>query len=179
MVFGRGAAASVACRMAALTNEDRVVDIGCGPGTAVRTAARSVAAATGVDPDAVSLALARWISARRHAPNVTWLRGRAEDLPLPDGCATVAWSLSSAHHWQDRAAGLAEAYRVLAPGGRLLIVEKLIKPGARGHAAHGLSQHQAEQVAEELTAAGFTGVSRQASRRGRRDLVIIAAASPS
>ncbi len=65
MIFGRGAAARTVARIAGLTGSDRVVDVGCGPGTAVREAARYAATATGVDPAGASLALARWISARR------------------------------------------------------------------------------------------------------------------
>jgi SAM-dependent methyltransferase len=175
MIFGRGAAARTVAQIAGLTPEDRVVDVGCGPGTAVREAARHAAAATGVDPDATSLALARWISARRHARNVTWLQGPAEDLPLPDGSATVVWTLSSVHHWADRSVGFAEARRVLTPGGQLLIAERLVRSGARGHAAHGFTHARAEQVAAEIAAAGFTDVHTQTSRARRRVLVIIQA----
>lgn len=175
MIFGRGAAARTVAQIAGLGHDDRVVDVGCGPGTAVREAARHAAAATGVEPDATSLALARWISGRRHARNVTWLQGRAEDLPLPDGCASVVWALSSVHHWADRAAGFAEAHRVLTPGGRLLIAEKLVRSGSRGHAAHGFTTARAEQVAGEIAAAGFTDIRTQTSRARRRNLVIIQA----
>ncbi len=177
MVFGRGAAARTVARAAGLTHEDRVVDVGCGPGTAVREAARHAAAATGVDPDATSLALARWISARRHARNVTWLEASAEDLPLPGECASVVWALSSVHHWANRVAGFAEAHRVLTPGGRLLIAERLVRSGSRGHAAHGFTSARAEQVAGELAAAGFTDIRTQTSRARRRVLVIIQARS--
>ena len=175
MMFGRGAAARTVAGLAGLTGDDRVVDVGCGPGTAVREAARHAAAATGVDPDAASLALARWISARRRARNVTWLEGRAEHLPLPDDCATVVWALSSVHHWPDRITGFAEAHRVLADGGRLLIAERLVRAGARGHAAHGLTPAQAGQVAEEMAAAGFSGIRTRTSRARRRVLIIIEA----
>ena len=136
MMFGRGAAARAVARLAGLTGDDRVVDVGCGPGTAVREAARHAAAATGVDPDAASLALARWISTRRRARNVTWLKGGAEQLPLPDDCATVVWALSSVHHWPDRITGFAEVHRVLARAAGS-VAERLVRAGARGHAAHG------------------------------------------
>ncbi len=175
MVFGRGAAARTVAGRAGLTAGDRLVDVGCGPGTAVREAARHAAAATGVDPDPASLSLARWISAWRRARNVTWLEGRAEHLPLPDDCATVVWALSSVHHWADRIAGFAEALRVLTPGGRILIAERLVRPGARGHAAHGLTPAQAGQIAEEMVAAGFTDIRTQTSRARRRVLIIVEA----
>lgn len=175
MAFGRGAVARLAVREAGLAAQDRLVDIGCGPGTAVREAARHTAAATGVDPNAASLALARRFTRPGTAGDITWLRGQAEALPLPDGCATIVWSLSSVHHWQDPAAGFAEARRVLAPGGRLLIAERLLAPGARGPAAHGFTREQARAVADELAAAGFADGHVRTSRARRRVMTIITA----
>lgn len=175
MAAGRGSVARLAVREAALTAEDRVVDIGCGPGSAVREAARHVATATGVDPNAASLALARRITRPTATDDVTWLRGQAEALPLPDACATVVWSLSSVHHWHDRAAGFGEVRRVLAPRGRLLIAERLLSAGAKGHAAHGFTSEQARVVAEELAAAGFTGIHLRTSQARRRSMTIITA----
>jgi ubiquinone/menaquinone biosynthesis C-methylase UbiE len=119
------------------------------------------------------LQLARWISGIRRTGSVSWREGRAEELPVPDALATVAWALSSAHHWSDRPAGLGEAWRALAPAGRLVIVERLVKAGARGHAAHGLSSDQAEELARQATAAGFTDVRVRRARAGRRQLVIV------
>jgi ubiquinone/menaquinone biosynthesis C-methylase UbiE len=152
---------------------DRVLDVGCGPGAAVRYAARRGATVTGVDPAPVMLRLARWISAIRRVRDVTWLDGRAEALPLPDGRATIAWALSSVHHWDDHAAGLSETRRVLGPAGRVLLAERLARPGARGHAAHGLTRGQAEDLASEMTAAGFSDVHIQSQPAGRRTLVNI------
>jgi ubiquinone/menaquinone biosynthesis C-methylase UbiE len=173
MTIGRGRLARAVIDAAGLAPDDRVLDIGCAPGTAVREAARRAAAATGVDPSPLMLRLARWISGIRRTGNVSWLEGRAEELPVPDALATVAWALSSAHHWSDPAAGLGEARRALAPAGRLVIVERLVKAGARGHAAHGLSSDQAEELARQATAAGFTEVRVRSARAGRRQLVIV------
>jgi ubiquinone/menaquinone biosynthesis C-methylase UbiE len=178
MTVGRGPAARTVAGLAGLSPQDRVVDIGCGPGTAARTAARRCASVTGVDPAPEMLRLGRWITAARRVTNVTFSQGRADVLPLPDASVTVAWALSSLHHWPDRAAGLAEARRVLAPGGRILLAERLVKPGARGHAAHGLSRDQASQLAGDLEAAGFTGVYCETRQAGRRTLLILGGALP-
>jgi len=173
MTAGRGPLARTVAGAAELTAGDRVVDIGCGPGTAVRYAAPRAATATGIDPDPVMLRLAQWGTALRRSPNVSWLEGRAEKLPLPDGEATVAWAISSSHHWEDRGAAVSEAWRILTPGGRLVLAERLAKPGARGHAAHGLTQDQAEDLARQLTAADFDQVRRHIAKAGHRTLVII------
>jgi len=173
MTAGRGPLARAVADAAELAPADRVVDIGCGPGTAVRYAAPRAATAVGIDPDPVMLRLAQWSTALQRSPDVRWLEGRAEKLPLPDGEATLAWAISSSHHWEDRRAGISEAWRILAPGGRLVLAERLTKPGARGYAAHGLTPDQAEDLARQLTAAGFDQVQQHTARAGHRTLVII------
>ncbi len=124
------------------------------------------------------LRLGRWLTALRRVRNVTLIPGRAESLPLPDASVTVAWALSSVHHWADRAAGLAEARRVLVPGGRILLAERLAGAGARGHAAHGLTQDQAARLARDLETAGFAGVGTQIQRARRRVLVLVTGSLP-
>jgi ubiquinone/menaquinone biosynthesis C-methylase UbiE len=178
MTVGRGAAARAVADLAAVRAGDRVVDIGCGPGTAVREAVHRGATATGVDPSPVMLRLARQISALRRMPHIAWLEGSAEALSLPDGDATIVWALSSVHHWQDRAAGLAEAHRVLDPGGQLVLAERRRRPGARGHAAHGLTSDQADRLATDMIAAGFVGVHTETRNAGRRRLVIVCGTRP-
>jgi ubiquinone/menaquinone biosynthesis C-methylase UbiE len=179
MIAGRGAAARAVAEAAGLTADDHVVDVGCGPGTAVRLASRSVAAATGVDPSPMMLSLARRISALQRLRRVSWVQGAAETLPLPDAEATVVWSVSSFHHWSDRSAGLVEAHRVLRPEGRLVIAERLTRPGARGHAAHGIGEPQAVGVTQELITIRFHRVGHEIVPAGRRTLVLITAVKPS
>ena len=77
---------------------------------------------------------------------------------MPDGSATVVWSLATVHHWHDVEAGLQAARRALAPGGRLLAVERCVSSGAQGLASHGWLDAQAEAFADECRAAGFTQV---------------------
>lgn len=173
MTVGRGRAAKSVVGLASLTPQDRVVDIGCGPGTALRIAAQHCTHATGVDPSTISLRLGRWISSVRRRRNVTFAEGSAEALPLPSRSATVVRSLSAVHHWGDRVAGLAEAERVLVHGGRILLAERLTKPGTTGHAAHGLTSEEADQLARELTKAGFSQVERHERPAGHRNLVIL------
>jgi ubiquinone/menaquinone biosynthesis C-methylase UbiE len=175
MTVGRRRAAEEVATIAMITAGDRLVDVGCGPGTAVREAARRGATATGIDPVPAMLKLARWISSRRHAERVTWLEGRAEELPIPDGEATVVWALSSFHHWGDEAAGMREARRVLAPDGRLVIAERLARSGGGARAAHGLTRDRAEELARTLATTGFADVRTQEARAGRRHLIVVQA----
>jgi len=171
MAAGRGPAARVAVELAAPRAGDAVVDVGCGPGTAARAAQRAGASVVGIDPDPLMLALARPLSLRRRG--VRWVLGRAESLPLPGGSATIVWALSSLHDWENRAAGIAEVARVLASGGRFLVLERLVAPGARGHAAHGLTAAPVGELANELRTAGFAEVSDTQRQLGSRVLAVV------
>jgi ubiquinone/menaquinone biosynthesis C-methylase UbiE len=175
MTVARGRVARAVADAADLTADDRVVDIGCGPGTAARLAAARAADVVGVDPSPLMLDLARRISRLRGPANVSWREGSAEAVPLADGQATVVWSLSSVHHWTDCGSALREIGRVLERDGRVLLVERLVAPGARGHAAHGLTREQADDLAEALRSEAFTGVHVDLQRVGHRTLVVVRA----
>jgi ubiquinone/menaquinone biosynthesis C-methylase UbiE len=176
MIVAGGAVARLAAALAAVTDADRVVDVGCGPGTAVREAARRGARVTGVDPAPVMLRLARTLT--RDRPAITWAEGAAEDLRQTDGSATVVWSIATVHHWKDVTAGLAEVKRVLAPGGRFLAIERRVRPGATGLASHGWTDQQADSFAAQCRAAGFNDVRVDKHTPGRRPLAVVRAFRP-
>jgi ubiquinone/menaquinone biosynthesis C-methylase UbiE len=176
MVVGRGDVSRLAADLAEVTADDRVVDVGCGPGAAARLAARRGADVIGVDPAPVMLKLARRLT-HRAAP-VSWVDGSAEAIPVLDGAATVLWSISTVHHWRDVDAGLAEAYRVLAPGGRLLVIERHTRPGAKGLASHGWTDDQVARFTDQCRAAGFIDVRVATHRRVRKPLLVVQADKP-
>jgi ubiquinone/menaquinone biosynthesis C-methylase UbiE len=120
------------------------------------------------------LRFARWISAARRVDGLEWRVGGAESLPLPDASVTAVWAISTFHHWDDPAAGLGEIRRVLAPGGRMILAERLVPPGAHGHAAHGITRDQADRLATELAAAGCADIHTDTRRAGRRTFLILA-----
>lgn len=167
--------ARLAVEVTGVSAGDRVVDIGCGPGGAVREAARRGARATGVDPAPVMLRLARTFT--RDA-SIEWAEGTAESVPLPDGSATVLWSLATVHHWQNVGIGLGEARRLLAPKGRLLAIERRVQPGATGLASHGWTQQQAESFAAQCRTAGFADVAIGQHGHGRRAVWTVRATRP-
>ncbi|MGP8205110.1 MAG: class I SAM-dependent methyltransferase [Acidimicrobiales bacterium] len=173
MTLGRGSSAGTVADLARTGPSDRVVDVGCGSGTAARLASRRGSTATGIDPSPWKLRTARAISSVRRTPRVTFLAGSAESLPLPDASATVVWSMSSVHHWGDRVRGLAEARRVLAPGGRLLLAERRVKQGARGLGAHGLTAEQEAQLLLEVEEAGFQNVKVESHGSGGKAFVVV------
>jgi ubiquinone/menaquinone biosynthesis C-methylase UbiE len=148
--------AGLALQLTGLSAGDVLVDVGCGPGRAARLAARHGATVIGIDPADVMLRMARFLTPSRR--RISWRAGTAEALPVADGVATVVWSIATVHHWQDIAAGLAEARRVLAPGGRFLAIERERVPGATGLASHGWTPEQAAAFADAARAAGFVDV---------------------
>ena len=173
MSFGRGRSTRLLLDLAHVGPGDRALDVGCGPGLFLREAAARGATAVGVDPSARMrrLALRRIPAGLR--PKITVVEGSAEHLPLEDGSATVAWAVASFHHWSDPDAGLAEVRRVLEPGGRLLVAERLASPRGwlRGHA---LTWEAAGELAAQAGRAGFDGVAATRHSVGRRQLVVVA-----
>ena len=102
----------------------QVLDVGCGDGALVRMMAKSGARATGLEISDSQLAPAR---AEPPVGGETYEVGRAESLPFGAGTFDGVVFFNSLHHVpvevQDEA--LAEAARVLVPGGHLLVIEPL------------------------------------------------------
>lgn len=176
MLFMGRPKARLAVTTASVSDTDHVVDIGCGPGTAARAAASRGARVTGIDPATVMLRVARAVTPKRAA--ITWAEGAAENVPLPDRSATVVWSLATVHHWEDVGNGLAEAYRVLAPGGRLLAIERQVRPSATGLASHGWTEQQADAFAALCRTAGFDDVRIDQHATGRRAVWTVSGIRP-
>lgn len=109
-------AAEVAAGAAAL-------DLGCGAGHASFALAPRVAEVVAYDLSADMLATVAQAAAARGLAPVRTRQGPAERLPFADGTFALVVSRYSAHHWDDPAAALGEAARVLAPGGTLCLID--------------------------------------------------------
>lgn len=175
MTVGKGDA-RLAEQLSRLQAGDTVVDVGCGPGTAVRWAARVGASVIGVDPAPVMLRVARLLT--RSSESVRYATGSAEALPVPDQSVSVLWTIASVHHWADLDAALAEATRALTPGGRLVAIERHTRPGAHGHANHGWTDEQATAFADLCRQHGLTDAKVGHHQSGRRQTISVTARAP-
>ena len=102
-----------------------VLELGCGQGEGQRILRRDFGAAAvhGCDLDPRQLARAR----SRLAPdsNLSWTHANAQQLPYASAGFDAVVSFNALHHVPDWQSALAEAKRVLRPGGRLLLLETL------------------------------------------------------
>lgn len=177
LILGRGGDARLAARLSRLSAADTVVDVGCGPGAAVRNAAKVADTVVGVDPAPEVLRIARLLT--RHSDNVRYVQGTAEALPQGDASASVLWSLATVHHWADVDAGLSEARRVLRHGGRLVAIERHRGPeDVRGLASHGWTDAQAAAFADRCREHGFIDGRVERHHGRRRNTVSVTATAP-
>jgi len=112
--------------IADLAAGERVLDLGSGGGIDALLAARQVGPTGrvyGVDMTDEMLAVARANAQRAGTTNVEFRRGVIEDLPLDDASVDVVISNCVINLSPDKPAVLAEAFRVLAPGGRLRVAD--------------------------------------------------------
>ena len=120
-LFGRG---SYLHALPGLLDPEWVVgDLGCGTGQVAAALAPFVKSVVAVDRSADMLQAAR--RRLRDLSNVDVRRGELEALPIQDAVLDAATLLLVLHHLPDPAEALAEAARVLRPGGRLLISDML------------------------------------------------------
>jgi SAM-dependent methyltransferase len=106
---------------AAIGEDDRVLDVGCGTGQTTRLAARTASRghALGVDLSEPMLARARAAAAEEDIANVRFEQGDAQVHPFPAGGFDVAVSRGGVMFFADPVAAFANVGRALRPGGRL------------------------------------------------------------
>ncbi len=162
--------------VAALTEGETVLDLGSGGGIDVILSARRVGPTGkvyGLDMTDEMLALARRNAEEAGVANVEFLKGDIEDIPLPTASVDVVISNCVINLTTDKARALAEAARVLRPGGRFAISDVVADPDLdeatrrdmeswTGCIAGALTREQYEDL---LHGAGFAHVEVEATHR--------------
>lgn len=100
-----------------------VADLGCGDGYLTIEAARWAKKVVAIDRSPEMLARAKALARRRKVSNIVWKRGELERVPLADASVDIAVLSQALHHAVEPPRALAEAARVLRPGGRLLVLD--------------------------------------------------------
>jgi ubiquinone/menaquinone biosynthesis C-methylase UbiE len=116
----------VASKLADCRPVGTLADIGCGPGYLVTLIAKRhrELRVLGLDTADEMVGAAQLTAARLGlADRVEFRRGDVGALPLTDGTLDFAVSTLSLHHWSHPDLGLAEIYRVLRPGGQVLLFD--------------------------------------------------------
>jgi ubiquinone/menaquinone biosynthesis C-methylase UbiE len=141
-----------------------VLDVGCGTGevTLLAKLRAKHGKVYGIDPAPEMIAVARKKAARKRL-DIDFRVGVIESLPFPDASMDVITSSLMMHHLPDdlKGRGLAEIYRVLKPGGRLLIADFKRPTGSfLNHLFIAFTRHQRLQTGIEdlqrlLKEAGF------------------------
>ncbi|WUJ68982.1 class I SAM-dependent methyltransferase [Kribbella soli] len=93
-----------------------VLDLGCGTGRLTPGLAEEFQGRVyGVEPSD------RMRAAAEQHPGVSYLKGSAEEIPLPEASVDAVLMFLTFHHWTDPLQGLREVHRVLRPGGVALL----------------------------------------------------------
>jgi len=103
----------------------RVLDVGCGAGHLAFALSPHVHHVMAVDPSPGMLDTVRRAAQHRGLGHIDTVQAQADDLPFADGHFCTVATRYSAHHWTALEASLREMYRVIKPGGYLLMIDIL------------------------------------------------------
>ena len=154
-------------RRVSVGERDTILDVGCGGGRAVsKLAARASSGAVhGIDYSEASVAAARRFNRREIAQGrVEIQQASVSELPFPDGTFDLVTAIETHFWWQDLPAGMRESFRVLKPGGRMLIIAEFYNGGKHARYVGRLAQWttmamlDVDQHRAIFSDAGFTDI---------------------
>jgi ubiquinone/menaquinone biosynthesis C-methylase UbiE len=163
-------------RLAALGIGERVLDVACGTGVIARLASQQVGdtgSVAGLDVNPGMLTVAR--SETPQGMPIEWHEASAEDMPFPDASFDVVLCQMGLQFMPNAHAALREMWRVLVPGGRLILnlpgptprfftimeeaLARHIDSQAAGFVNQVFSLHDTAEIQNLVSGAGFHDVS--------------------
>ena len=159
--------------LAPLESGSTIVDLGTGPGILSIELHKLLPQAKiiGVDLSDDMLEIARKNADEARMSNYETRLGRAEELPIESNSVNLVVTQSSFHEWEDQRKGLSEIFRILRPGGSLILkdynrdwlsgwrrslLKFLLKVVGESYEDHvGMFKFTFDQVADLLREAGF------------------------
>src|SRR5258708_1512992 len=161
--------------LAQLNPGEIVLDLGSGGGIDVLLSARRVGRegkAYGLDMTDDMLALARENQRKAGIENVEFLKGEIENIPLPDNSVDVIISNCVINLSGDKDRVLAEAYRVLKPGGRFAVSDVVVRGEVPAQIRRNMELWvgciagalEETEYAQKLTRAGFESIEVEPTR---------------
>ena len=156
-----------------------VADIACGEGYLSVESAQWARRVVGIDRSPDVLKRAKALAERRGVKNITWKRGDMEKLPLEDASVDIALLSQALHHAANPARAVAEAARILRPGGRVLALDlrEHDQEWVRDRVGDRWLGFKDEDLERFLTGAGLTDVKVRVGSRSPGDPFAVLIAS--
>ncbi len=137
-----------------------IADLGAGDGSFSLLLAQRATRVIAVDSSARMLEVGQEQAARHGIDNVQFRQGDMEELPIEDGAVEVAFFSQSLHHALHPERAVREAWRILQPGGRIVILDLArhrFEEAREMYADERLGFGEAE-LEEMMLGAGFAGL---------------------
>ncbi len=156
----------IALEMLGVGEGDQVIDVGCGPGNYTRHLARAAGDGLTVGLDASETMVAA-AAMRGGGQNLVYLRGDACALPFEDESFDIACSVGVIHMVDRPLLALAEMVRVLAPGGKLVVLVSCARKGRPRRERGGVTVFARDEITGALREQGMVEIEQRVIRRGQ------------
>ena len=102
-----------------------IADLGAGEGTFSQLLARRSKKVIAIDNSEKMVEYGRELAAKHGVKNLEYRKGDIEEVPIRDGAVDLAFFSQALHHAQHPERAVAEAWRILKPGGRIVVLDLL------------------------------------------------------